>query len=339
MDDVARRAGVSRATVSRVLAGRVKVSENTRESVLKALHELGYIPNTAAMQLASGASSLVGLLLRAPSNPTYGLLHTLLQQEALNSGLHLITTVPGPTSGSLDESQSLHQLLGLRVAGLFVATGVISSDLLVPFLSTVPVVSVGRVEPHPRIHAVSYDEVRHGHMLADAVFAHGHQQVAVLVTAQSASWAEHTRSTTMVQRLRDLAVTVVEVPASRPGVSGEGNQAIIQLVRDGTVTAAMFPTDLRAWNFMEVAPKAGLRIPDDVSVTGCDGVAPGLTLTGLFTVVVPVTTVARRSIQVMQELLRHGDGERHHELHSGVLNDGWTLSVPAPSPRSPQGPS
>lgn len=330
MDDVAARAGVSRATVSRVLGGRVAVSTKATEKVLRAIHELGYVPNMAASQLASGASSVVGLLLRDPRNPAYGLLHSHLQQATFDEDLQLVTVVPSVGQRAEFEASSLQRLLGLRVGGLFVATGVVPSAELLPFVSAVPVVSVGRIETHPRIYAVSYDESSNGAQLADLVFAYGHRRVAVLIPNVDVSVGENRRGVVMAARLRERGAEVVELAAHEFGVRGGRDDDAIRLVREGRVTAVMFPTDLRAMHFLEIAARAGVRVPDDVSVTGCDGVAFGLPLMGLATVRVPVESVARRGVQVMRQLIdAPGSLEVRHELHSGVLIDGPTLSVPS----------
>lgn len=270
-----------------------------------------------------------GLLLRDPRNPTYGLLHSRLQQETTDAELQLVTVVPSVAQRAEFEASSLQRLLGLRVGGLFVATGVLQSDLLTPFLSAVPVVSAGRVELDPRIHAVSYDEDAHGALLADRVVAHGHRRVAVLVTGPEVSTAENRRSLAIVTRLQERGAEVLEFEAHQFGVSGERDDEIIRVAREGGVTAAMFPSDWRAIHFLEIAVKAGVRVPDDLSVTGCDGIAPGLPLLGLATIRVPVETVARRGVEVMRQLMDAPEPVRaRHELHRGYLIDGTTLSVP-----------
>lgn len=330
MDDVALRAGVSRATVSRVLTGRVKVAATTRARVLRAINELGYVPNLAASQLAGGESRVVGLLLRDARNPTYGQLHANLQHGAAEEGLQLVAVVPSVAGRADQETSSLQRLLGLRVAGLFVATGVVGSKELVPFLSAVPVISVGRLEDHPQIHAVSYDENAHGTLLADHVYAHGHRRICVLVPQREVSIAENQRGVMIAARLRQRGAEVIELAAHEFGVRGERDDDVVRLVQQRRITAAMFPTDLRAVNFLEIAAKAGLRIPDDVSVTGCDGTLPGQRLIGLASLRVPVETVARRAVQVLSQLLREpGSMPIQHESHRGVIVDGRTLSVPA----------
>lgn len=330
MDDVAARAGVSRATVSRVLGRRVAVADSTREQVLRAINELGHVPNVAARQLAGGTNSVVGLLLRDPRTPAYGLLHSQIGSACFAAGLHLITAVPSPGQGDEFERGGLSRLLGSRVAGLFIATGVVSSESLSPFLSVVPTVSLGRVETNPGVYAVSYDEDAHAHAIADWVIAHGHRRVGVLVVARSVSLGEHRRSTQMVQRFRDRGVEVVEVHATHFGARHENNDVMLRLVREKRITAAVFPTDNRAIGFLELCAKGAVRVPEDVSVTGCDGIVSGLPLIGLATLRIPVESVARRGAEVMRQLLTDRDSlPVHHEKHAGVLVEGRTLNVPA----------
>ncbi len=122
--DVAQAAGVSRATASRVLLGRGRFSEASREAVEKAAAALGYVPNVMASDLASkNALPTVGLLLRDATNPAYGLLFSCLQEQARRHELTMVTmTVVGDPDNTL-QMDSIRRLLGLRVRALVVATG------------------------------------------------------------------------------------------------------------------------------------------------------------------------------------------------------------------------
>lgn len=328
MDDVAQLARVSRATVSRVLVGHPPVSEATREKVFNAVRELGYVPNMMARGLATRASDLVGLLLRDPRNPAYGLLHSEIQAVASAHRLQLVTAVPHWAEAAEDELAALRRLLGLRVGGLLVATGVVKAHDLEPFLDSVPVVSVGRVEDHPGIYGVSYDEDTNGAILADQVAAAGHQAVAVLVTGPAVSTAENRRGRSMSARLEGLGIHVVRVAADKFGTTDDGTEDIVRLVRERRVTAAMFPNDVRAVNFMRHARAASLDVPGDVSVTGCDGVGLGLDLLGLATLRIPVEAVASRALEVLEELMRDRSASVRHELFPGVFAPGTTLTPP-----------
>ena len=329
MDDVAELAQVSRATVSRVIKGYAPVSSKTQEKVNQAMRELGYVPNMIASGLAARGSNLVGLLLRDPRVPAYGLLHSVIQNEISRAGLELITVVPSSSEGVQDELASLRRLLGLRVGGLLVSTGVIKDHDLEPFLEAVPVVSVGRMEDHPRIYGVSYDEDTNGAILADKVVAAGHRSVAMVVPAWAVSTGENRRGVAMAAHLRGRGIEVHQIDTAIFGTWTDRCDDVVRLVRDQQITAAMFPTDTRALAFMSIARAAGLRIPEDISVTGCDGITMGLDQIGLATAQLPVEKVAVRATSVMAELLRgHVAGPVRHERYAGVFVPGRSLAAP-----------
>lgn len=331
MEDVAKLAQVSRATVSRVLMGYAPVSAKTQEKVHRAMRELGYVPNLIASGLAAKASDLVGLLLRDPRVPAYGLLHSEIQNEAGRLGLQLITVVPTATQGAEDELTGLRRLLGLRVGGLMVSTGVIKAHDLEPFLDAVPVVSVGRVEEHRGIYGVSYDENTNGAILADRVAAEGHRSVAVVVPSFSVSTAENRRGLAMAAHLRGRGIEVHQLDTDLFGALADGYSDIVSLAARGRITAAMFPTDKRAIGFLSFANSSGLRVPEDLSVTGCDGITMGLEQIGLATLELPVHEVAARGTAVMAELLRNRDSVAvRHERFAGTFVPGRTLAAPAP---------
>lgn len=330
MDDVAQLAQVSRATVSRVLMGHVTVSPRTQEKVNRALRELGYVPNMIASGLAARSTSdLVGLLLRDPRNPAYGLLHGEIQNEASRTGLQLITVVPTSARGAEDELAALRRLLGLRVGGLMVSTGVIKAHDLEPFLDSVPVVSVGRMEEHPGIYGVSYDEDTNGAILADRVATEGHRSVAVVVPSFTVSTAENRRGLAMAAHLRGRGIKVHQLETDLFGSAADGCEDIVRLAGEGRITAAMFPSDTRAISFLPFAKKAGLRIPEDLSITGCDGVLLGSDQIGIATVRIPVHEVAARGTAVMAQLLKNRSSATiQHERFAGVFVPGRSLAAP-----------
>lgn len=327
MAAVAEAAGVSRATVSRVFHGSTPVAESTRDAVFAASERLGYVPNVMARVLAARTSDIIGLLLRGPTNPAYGLLFGELQENVSRLGLQMVVVAPSRAEGANFERQALNRLLGLRVGGMFVATGVIRADMLEPFLDKVPVVIIGRPESHPRIYSVSYDEDDNAYQLADAVAGQGHRGVAVVTPAGGNSATEHRRALAMTARLREHGVRVHPVDAPTFGAQEEGAREVIELHRAGHVTAAMFPADLRVLAFMPYLREAGLSTPDDLSVTGCDGIIPGIDMIGFTTVRIPVEQAARRAAEVMKTML-DGSTEVRHERLQGTLLPGRTLGPP-----------
>jgi len=332
MADVAREANVSNASVSRYLDGVVPVSEATRAAIVTAIEKTGYIRNDAARQLAKTTSDTVGLLLRDPRNPAYGAMHAELQARTAQRRLQLLTVASPLDFPEADERAGLRRLLQNRVGGMLIATGVIAPEELVPFVSAVPTVVLGRPEEHPALHAVCYDEVANGRLIADQVLALGHRDVAVVVPGRQVSVAEHLRSTVIVERLRAGGAHAVTVPTDHSVryPADRSTSEVVKLARAGRVSAVMLPTDMRLLAFLGEAQQAGVRVPEDVSATGIDGLLPGLELLGLATVRLPVETLTRRGMDVLTdlmtaELISEHPHTAHHEAHPGDFRPGRTL--------------
>lgn len=323
LSDVAKEAGVSIATVSRVLNGLGNVSPETAQGVHAAMRTLGYVPNNAARQLARGRSDLLGLLIRDPINPSYGLLHACLQQECARRQLHLITVTPSVENGQVREQTGLQTLLGLRVGALLVATGVLSSQELLHIGREAPTLSVGRLEPHPEIAAVSYHEEEHGRLLAEMVYEHGHRRVVVLRPARYISLPEYTRAEAMLKFLRERGVAVCAANMSQIDTPHEA--LCLDLLLRHEATAVMCTNDWRAIKLLHHAAERGYRVPEDFSVTGCDGVMLGLSLLGLATLRIPVEQVAREAVELAAEGLRTGILPLRREQWVGQVLLGATL--------------
>lgn len=322
MADVAELAGVSRASVSRVFLGQKKVSEATRKKVFAAAEKLGYVPNVMASGLASKENHTIGLLLRDASNPAYGLLFTELQRAAQDLELNLVSMTISIDRKNEKQIASLHHLLGMRVAGLIVATGGVPSEQLLPFHERVPIIRAGRPEPTGLIHAVSYDEDDAGRQLANFVADCGHREIAVIRTAAEASFPEWIRASTMLSTLqeRGLRPAIVDVN------DNSGIDELLPLIQSGTVTAVMCPSDKRQLDVIRACHAAGLRVPEDVSITGCDGILPGVDLLGLSTYRIPVEDVALAAVSRITELISNPTNAIINDRYQGVLIPGATVA-------------
>lgn len=323
ISDVATAAGVSRATATRALKGEGRFAPETRDRILAEAARLGYVPNTMAAELAAGRTGTVGLMLRDASNPAYGLLFSRLQDEAHARGLDLLTVTIGADAQGAKQVDALHRLLGLRVAGLIVATGGITAAQLEPFADQVPILRAGRAETSGRIHSAHYDDAEHGRMLAAHVASLGHRRVVVLAGSEEASYPEHLRALAMRSTLADAGVEVTPIATgARPD---EGVSEALDAVRSGA-TAVLCASDYRQLAMMRALHAAGLSVPGDVSVTGCDGILPGADLLGLTTVRIPVEAVAAAAVETMQDLLSGSQGEPVRRGFAGELVPGTTAA-------------
>jgi len=324
ISDVAAAAGVSRATATRALKGEGRFAPDTQQRIVEAAERLGYVRNTMAAELAAGRTETVGLMLRDASNPAYGLLFSRLQDEAHRRGLDLVTVTIGADEQGAKQVNALHRLMGMRVAGLIVATGGITAAQLEPFADQVPIVRAGRVESAGRIHTAHYDDPAHGRLLASHVSSLGHRRVVVLAGSAEASYPEYLRGVAMRDTLVAAGVAVTMISAgARPD---EGVSEALDAVRAGA-TAVMCASDYRQLAVMRALSAAGLSVPGDVSVTGCDGILPGADLLGLTTLRIPVEDVAAATVETMQALLDGGADAVVRRAFTGVLVPGSTAAA------------
>lgn len=330
MDHVARRAGVSRSTVSRVFQPGSSVSEDAKIRVHEAARELGYVPNLVAGGLAGGLTrrTVLGLVVRDATNPAYGLLIGSLQAAAQEHGRHLISVSAFPHEYGPEEVVGLRRLVGMRVAGAFVATGVTPPEDILAANASVPVMVVGRPNDDPRLESISYDEAAHGRMMADRILDLGHRRVGLLVAPVLYSRVFALRMHSVRERLREGGASVREIDLLpvRSGVA-----RALDAAADEDLSCIVAPVDYAALELMRAGRARGVRIGEAVHLVGFDGISDGLDLLGLTTIRLPIEAVAREAMSRMVELTGAGvhgagaDGRTRHVLRVGTLVEGTSL--------------
>ncbi|MFJ8536157.1 LacI family DNA-binding transcriptional regulator [Streptomyces sp. NPDC093591] len=333
INDIAREAGVSKSAVSLALLGQGRLSEETRERILRVAQRLGYVKNAMAQGLVASRTFTLGMLVRDASRPFYGHLQTLLQARAVHHGYRVVTTTGAREFALEEERRGLQTLLSLRVEGLIVCSGLLPVDDIVPFTERVPTVVAGRPEHHPAVSSVFCDEEDGAEQLVDHLLGLGHRSVVVLLVPERQSLTEHRRGAAMVRRLREAGAAVTEVEASTPGVTAEGATAAV--LGDPAVTAVMCPSDWTLVAVLEAFREAGIRVPDDVSATGYDGVGELTTpLLGLTTLYQPLDEIAKRAVDLLVEQLGVSAQPVRHIALRGTLRVGTTTASPTRRARS-----
>lgn len=330
MLDVAIAAGVSRATVSRVLQDRGRFSTESRVRVMQAVHELGFVRNVLATELASPSSRVIGLLLRDASNPAYAALFIELARAAHEHELPLISMTVHYDEGGDRQIAALRRMLGMRVAGLVVATGDVTSEQLEPFHASLPILRAGRPVTSSFINAISYDEVNNATLIAEHVVTLGHRTVVVIRPSETLSYPEHLRGATMIEVLTAAGCAVHMVAVT--DTYDEGATSAIDLAARVGATAIMATTDRRQMAVIRELRARGLSVPGDISVTGLDGLMPGLDLLGLTTVRLPVEALAQRVMSVMSQLIGGEGSGLVQEKLPGRLIHGTTAAQPTHRP-------
>jgi DNA-binding LacI/PurR family transcriptional regulator len=323
LTDVAKAAGVSKSTASRALRGEVRVSAETTEHVLAIAASLGYVPDRRAAQLASTAPTTVGLLLRGAERSFYGEIAAQVQTVMDARGLDLLIVNGGDDHAG--QMRGVENLLGHRVAGVIYASGRASVAAAEHAASFVPTILVGLDSTHEAIDSVSIDRSSETD-LAERVLAAGHRRVAVVM-------ADPPDSATLRERAARYGDVLSEGGAEVIAVRGErGTEFAVSLraAIEAGATAIMAGDDPTAVEILETLADWGLRSPEDVSVTGFDGVGVyRSSLFGLATVRQPVAQLASAATDLVFERFDRSDKRATHRTFPGEYVPGRTLG-PAP---------
>lgn len=304
--DVARRAGVSVTTVSRVLNNsRHPISPETRERVLAAIKELGFYPNAMARSLQLHETKTIGLILPDIANPYYPGIVRGVEDVAHEKGY---TVILCNTDRSRERTKEyLRVLREKRVDGvIFTGGGAVEDASREHFFEqgSVATVVIGRHKAN--LPAVQVDNVRAAQEAVEHLLHLGHRRIAT-VTGPAVS-------TTARDRLegyrRAIEAEGVDIESGWI-VEGDfefssGYQAVgrLPLRGPGKITAIFAHNDLMAIGAIKALQERGLKVPEDVAVVGFDNIPLASFITPtLSTVAVPVYDLGVTAMRVLAELL------------------------------------
>jgi DNA-binding LacI/PurR family transcriptional regulator len=269
MTDVARLAGVSHQTVSRVLNDHPNVREQTRNRVRAAITELGYRPNRAARALVTGRSQVIGVV--AQNSTLYGPASLLaaFEQAAAEAGF----SVSVGSVSVLDRhsiGRAVEQHLDQRVAGIVVIAPVASANEALDHLpADVPLVTIDG-DPSRPAALVTVDQVAGARDATRFLLEAGHR--TVWHVSGPADWFDS------MGRVEGWRAALTEGGAEIPPVvpadwsAASGFQAGLMLARMPEVTAIFAANDHLALGILRAMSERGRRVPEDVSVVGFDDV-------------------------------------------------------------------
>lgn len=301
---VAREAGVSVATVSRVFNVPDKVAPATREHVENIARTLGYLPNASARTLRTQRSRVLGVVLPTLTNPVFAECLEGIAQAAVAGGYAIS---PFTTDYRLDqEDRAVNLLLAGNVDGMILVVSNPATSTALQRLAEVGLPYVLAYNQHPDHPCVSVNSEL---AVADVV-AHlatlGHRRIAMVSGLLSASDRAQQRCRGYARGMEQAglrAQPVLQVPfvAAAPEVLGEA------LNNQDRPTALVCSNDLLAIRSIRAAHLAGLAVPRDLSVVGFDGIALGQDLTPqLSTVVQPNADIGRHSVELLAQAVASG---------------------------------
>lgn len=302
LKDVAQAAGVSVATVSRLLNGSLELPAETKARIDTAIRELNYVPNPHARRLSRGRSDTIGLVVPDIGNPFFGMLVAAVEEAADQQGLAVSLFATLNRTGR--ELSYLRLLARNHVDGLVFITNHPETNELADLINaTGKVVVVDEDVPGAQVPKLFCDNFQGGRLAGEHLADHGHHRVLYVggpddmlstqrrfLGCQAALSQRFGRD---VGLLRYCGEYTVEF----------GRHAARQFLAEGRPATAIFASsDEIAIGMMEVLRAEGVRIPEDVSMIGFDDVAPlHLFAPALTAIRQPVRAIGQRALSLLLE--------------------------------------
>jgi DNA-binding LacI/PurR family transcriptional regulator len=270
--DVARRARVSTATVSRVLAGMGGARPETRDRILAAAHELEYRPSAVARSLRRGTTKSLGLIITDIENPFFPQLVRAVEDAAREQGYAVLLC--NASDDPERESGYLDLLVERRVDGVIIAASSLGGRhrewLTDPPL---PVVLVNSVARGVHLPSITSDNRLGGRLAAEHLLALGHRRLAVLTAGpRNADAPDRLAGVRRATHAAGIADRDLVVRMGEPDVRGGEAAATEVLEQCPDVTGIVAYNDLMAIGAMRAVRARGLDVPGQVSVIGFDDV-------------------------------------------------------------------
>lgn len=267
--DIARVAGVSASTVSRILTGSAKVAEEKRIAVEHAIKELDFQPNLMAQSLKSGQSMTLGVLTQHLDSPFSNEMLRGVEKALSGTGY-----VPVVVSGHWNPQQELERiqlLIARRVDGIIILTGHVSQQGLIELSLQVPIVAAGHDINTDRVRSFNVNNRLGGYMATQYLLELGHRKIAHIVGKTDQKDAiERLHGYRQAQSIAGIEYNtdlVVQGDFSEKG----GRQAIKHLVANNIDFSAVFcANDQTAYGAILGLKESNLDVPGDISVIGFD---------------------------------------------------------------------
>lgn len=275
--DIAKEAGVSPATVSRVLTRNARVRPEKREKVEALIAKYNFKPNVLAKGLADTRTKTIGVLAADVRNPYYAALFVACEQAAREAGYTVVLyNSLGKTENEVELLGKLHeQKVGAIIQLGGRADDLVSSseyvELINDIMSTIPVIVTGKLDG-TRCHAVRIDSMKAMELLMKHLLGLGHRKIALVGGRQDvlATFEKHQKYKQMLRENK--------IPYDPELVSSDGRydfetgyrQMNEMLAKRNDMTAVIAVNDSAAMGVMKSLNEHGIRIPQDMSVVSYD---------------------------------------------------------------------
>ena len=329
--EVSKLAGVSLATVSRVINDSGKVTEATRSKVEAAMRELGYRPNAIAQSLASSRSNSIGILVPELHGPFFGIMMSSIEDELRAAGKHVI--ISAGHSDEQKEHESIEFLASRQCDALILHCFAVPNDYLLELArGPLAVFLIGRDIPELSDRCFYLDNEEGSYLATRALIELGHRDLAYLA---GPLWKRDAKARFAGFRkaLDEAGLTFHEELLTEGNYQeATGREGMRRLLQAGVpFTGLVCANDEMAVGVIDEARQRGMRIPDDLSVVGFDNVYFTRYMhPALSTINYPVDVMGRMAARcVLREVYGHKEIEVQHRFRPQLVMRASTAAYAA----------
>jgi LacI family transcriptional regulator len=308
--DVARVAGVSPSTVSRILNGTAKVSDEKRAAVQAAIEKMNFAPNQMAQGLKKGRSMTIGIVVQDIASPFFD--ETLHGVDDGLKGTGYASVIVSGHWNAAEEIERIRLLLARKVDGIILLSGRIGDEDILRFSATRPIVSTGRALHTSSALGFKLDNENGAYLAVRHLIELGHRRIAFITGPANNNDADE-RMAGYRRALGEAGIAFdAQLLAEGDFHEAGGAHALNQLLeRDQRFTALFAANDLTAYGARLAMYRRGIRVPEDVSLVGFDDL-PGSEYT-----TPPLTTIR----QPLYDMGRIATGALLHLINGETVTE------------------
>jgi LacI family transcriptional regulator, gluconate utilization system Gnt-I transcriptional repressor len=313
MSDVSKLAGVSKMTVSRVLGDPSLVSEDTRQKVMKAIEQLGYVPDRIAGSLSSRRTNFITAILPTLTNSNFADTAQGLAKALRAADYQLLI---GYTMYSLDEEERIIRAMMERRPDAIVVAGMTHTKAATEMLmrADIPIVEIWDRPEHPVNHAVGFSNYEVGRAAARYLISLGHERIGAIGSRidgvqKDLRGESRLQGFTSVIREAGLASDLVIREGDAPVSYDHGAKTLgLLLERAPDVEAVFAVSDISAVGALMECHRRGIKVPDELSLIGFGDFDIGRQChPAISTIGVDASRIGRETGELLLSILEHDD--------------------------------
>ncbi|MGR5218608.1 substrate-binding domain-containing protein [Vibrio parahaemolyticus] len=318
--EVAKEAGVSIATTSRVINNAPHTSEAAIIAVKQAMKKLGYRPNANARALVSKSSNTIGILVHDVSAPFFGAMVKAIDSVACDQGKQIL--IGSGYHDPVKERNAINLLIGSRCASLVIHSKGLSDEELTELAHEIPgMMVINRSVPTIADRCIALDNFKGAYLATEFLIKNGHRKIGYIASNHDIDDA-HDRKAGYLAALRDHDIAAHEefIESGEPDEIG-GEQAMVNLLaKNLSLTAVATYNDDMAAGCLALIQENGIRIPEDMSVIGFDdGLIARFIYPRLTTIRYPIQVMAKQAVLEALDRAAGKEVVREQNLFAPIL--------------------